>query len=81
MVGIVRCPPKLRQLAKSGFCSYNEIDQGRMNRKRSEAGSLAGLSYPGERQPPARRLRKMAKCDIPELVLLVSPFLLVLPWR
>ena len=42
-------PPKFGQVAKSGFCSYNEIDQGRMSRKRSEAGSLTGLPYPGER--------------------------------
>jgi len=29
-----------------------------MSRKRSEAGSLVGLSYPGERQPPACGLHK-----------------------
>jgi len=32
--------------------------------KRSEAGSLVGVPYPGERWPLTCGLRKMADCDL-----------------
>ncbi len=62
----MRWPPKFRQVVESRFCFYNEIDQGRMCRKRSETGNLVGLPYLGERQSPACSLHKMA-CSLIEM--------------